>query len=127
MTDKENILLESFFNEAAQQQIEDNGFTERVMNSLPSEKLEKEHRMARLWTWFCLIAGLVSFLVFGGWESLKESLMVLFATCVTSVEVLLTTIPTADVHLNPVLVLLVVAFVGVFLPYRTYRKLSAAL
>ena len=127
MTDKENILLERFFEEAAQQQIEDNGFTERVMNSLPSGKLEKEHCKARLWTWFCLFVGLVLFLVFGGWESLKESLMVLFATCVTSIEVLLTTIPTADVQLNPVLVLLVVAVVGVFLPYQTYRKLSAAL
>ena len=37
MTDNENILLESFFKEAAQQQIEDNGFTERVMESLPSK------------------------------------------------------------------------------------------
>ena len=127
MTDKENILLESFFKEAAQQQIEDNGFTERVMNSLPSAKESKEHRMARLWTWFCLLVGLVLFLVFGGWEALKDSIMVLFATAVTSVEVFLTTVPTADVQLNPVLVLLLVAVVGVFLPYQTYRKLSAAL
>ena len=48
MTDNENILLESFFKEAAQQQIEDNGFTERVMNSLPSAEVNKEHRLSRL-------------------------------------------------------------------------------
>ena len=127
MTDKDNILLENFFKEAAQQRIEDNGFTERVMNSLPSAEVDKEHRLVCLWTLFCLFVGLVLFLVFGGWEALKESLMVLFATGITSVEVFLTTIPTADVQLNPLLVLLVVVFVGVFLPYQTYRKLSAAL
>ena len=127
MTDNENILLESFFKEAAQQQIEDNGFTERVMNSLPSAEVSREHRMARLWTWFCLFVGLALFLVLGCWESLKDSMMVLFAAGATSVEVLLTTIPTADVQVNPLLVLLIVAFVGVFLPYQTYRRLSAAL
>ena len=127
MTDNENILLESFFKEAAQQQIEDNGFTERVMNSLPSAEVSREHRMARLWTWFCFFVGLVLFLVFGGWETLKDSLLVLFASSVTSFEVFLTTIPTADVQVNPLLVLLIVAFVGVFLPYQTYRRLSAAL
>ena len=127
MTDNENILLESFFKEAAQQQIEDNGFTERVMNSLPSAEVNKEHRLSRLWTWFCLVVGLALFLVFGGWEALKESLMVLFATGLTSVQVFFTTAPTVELPLNPVLVLLAVAVVGVYLPYRTYRKLSAAL
>jgi len=127
MTDNENILLESFFKEAAQQQIEDNGFTERVMESLPSKIVSRGHRLARLWTWFCLSVGLILFLVLGCWESLKDSMMVLFAAGATSVEVLLTTIPTADLQVNPLLVVLFVAVVGVYLPYRTYRKLSAAL
>ena len=127
MTDNDNILLESFFKEAAQQQIEDNGFTERVMESLPSKTVSRGHRLARLWTWFCLFVGLILFLVLGCWESLKDSMMVLFAAGATSVEVLLTTIPTADVQVNPLLVVLIVAFVGVYLPYQTYRRLSATL
>ena len=36
MTDKDNIMIEEFFKQAAQQQIEDNGFTERVMSTTPS-------------------------------------------------------------------------------------------
>ena len=127
MTDNDNILLESFFKEAAQQQIEDNGFTERVMESLPSKTVSRGHRLARLWTWFCLFVGLALFLVLGCWESLKDSMMVLFAAGATSVEVLLTTIPTADVQVNPLLVVLIVAVVGVYLPYQTYRRLSATL
>ena len=127
MTDNDNILLESFFKEAAQQQIEDNGFTERVMESLPSKTVSRGHRLARLWTWFCLFVGLALFLVLGCWESLKDSMMVLFAAGATSIEVLLTTIPTADVQVNPLLVVLIVAVVGVYLPYQTYRRLSATL
>ena len=49
MNDNENILIESFFKEAAQQQIEDNGFTERVMANLPAGKANLAHRLTRLW------------------------------------------------------------------------------
>ena len=31
MTDNDNLLIEEFFKQATRQQIEDNGFTERVM------------------------------------------------------------------------------------------------
>ena len=127
MTDNENILLERFFQEAAKQEIADNGFTERVMDSLPAHEVSTAHRLSRLWTWFCITVGGVLFFVFNGWDMLKSSLYVLFSSVVTALEVFVTTAPTADVRLDPVVVLLVVAFVGVFLPYQTYRRLSATL
>ena len=127
MTDKDNIMIEEFFKQAAQQQIEDNGFTERVMMNLPDSQAEKTHRLSQLWTWFCILLGVVLFFAFGGLETLKASIMVVLQTVVTWLSVFLTTAPTTEVPLNPVVVLLVVAFVGVYLPYRTYRKLSAAL
>ena len=127
MTDKDYSLIDDFFKEAAQQQIEDAGFTERVMMNLPDSQAEKTHRLSQLWTWFCILLGVVLFFAFGGLETLKASIMVVLQTVVTWLSVFLTTAPTTEVPLNPVVVLLVVAFVGVYLPYRTYRKLSAAL
>ena len=44
MTDKENMMIEALFKQAAQQQIEDNGFTERVMKNLPDRKLDVARR-----------------------------------------------------------------------------------
>ena len=130
MTDKDNIMIEDFFKQAAQQQIEDNGFTEKVMAQIAErEQLTSTatRHLSLLWTWFCVAVALALFFVLGGWESLKASIMVLASTALTSLEVLLTTAPTADLNLNPVVVLLAVAFVLVYLPYRTAHKLSAIL
>ena len=127
MTDKDNLLIEDFFKQSAQQQIEDNGFTERVMKSLPESQQEKAHRLALLWTVFCVVLSVVLFFVFGGWEALKTSILMVLQTVFTSLGVFLTTAPTTEVPLNPVVLLLVAAFVLVYLPYRTYRKLSAVL
>ena len=66
MTDHNEHLLQQFFSEAAQEQIEDNGFTERVMRQLPARK----SWFARLWTPFCIITFVVLFIVFRGWELL---------------------------------------------------------
>ena len=127
MNDNENILIESFFKEAAQQQIEDNGFTERVMENLPAGKANLAHRLTRLWTWFCVVLGGVLFFLLNGWDSLKASFNMLLSAVLTGLEVFVTTAPTTDLQLNPWLVLLAVAFVLIFLPYQTYRKLSATL
>ena len=97
------------------------------MLSLPDSQAEKSHRLSVIWTWFCIILGVVLFFAFGGLETLKASVMVVFQTVVTWLSVFLTTAPTTEVSLNPLVVLLVVAFVGVYLPYQTYRKLSAIL
>ena len=127
MTDKDNKLIEAFFKQAAQQQIEDNGFTERVMDCLPDLAMEKLQRLTRLWTLFCVVVSVVLFFVLGGWESLKVSVLVALQGILTSLSVFVTTAPTTEVPLNPWMVLLAVAFVLVFLPYQTYRKLSATL
>ena len=127
MTDKDNVLIERFFKQAAAQQIEDNGFTKRVMESLPESQVEKVHRLSLLWTVFCVVMSVVLFFVFGGWQALKASIMVAVQGVLTSLSVFLTTAPTTEIPLNPVVLLLVAAFVLIYLPYRTYRKLSAAL
>ena len=130
MTDKDNIMIEDFFKQAAQQQIEDNGFTEKVMARIAEREQQTStatRHLSLLWTWFCVAVALALFFVLGGWESLKASIMVLASTALTSLEVLLTTAPTADLNLNPVVVLLAVAFVLVYLPYRTAHKLSSIL
>ena len=130
MTDKDNLLIENFFKQAAQQQIEDHGFTEKVMAKIAEREQQPAvatRHMSLLWTWFCVVVALALFFILGGWESLKASIMVLMSTALTSIEVLLTTAPTADWNLNPVLLLLAVAFVLVYLPYRTAHKLSAIL
>ena len=127
MNDNENILIESFFKEAAQQQIEDNGFTERVMANLPAGEVNLAHRLTRLWTWFCVVMGVVLFFLFNGWDSLKTSINMLLSTILAGLDVFITTAPTTDLRLNPWLVLLAVAFVLVYLPYRTAHKLSSIL
>ena len=126
MTDNDNLLIENFFKQAAQQQIEDNGFTERVMEKVVQTK-PSTHRMSILWTCFCVAVALALFILLGGWESLKTTMMVWMTTALTSLEVLITTAPTTELPVNPAVVLLLVAFVLVYLPYQTARKLSATL
>ena len=136
MTEKENKLIEDFFKQAAQQQIEDNGFTERVMASIGNGQLKMDNGqwargkgklLSMLWTWFCIAVSLVLFFVFNGWEMLKASLMVLYAAVRTSLEVFVTTAPTTELDLTPWMILLALGFVSIYLPYRTARKLSAIL
>ena len=43
MTEKENKLIEDLFKQAAQQQIEDNGFTERVMEAIGNGQLKMDN------------------------------------------------------------------------------------
>ena len=129
MTEKENKLIEDLFKQATRQQIEDNGFTERVMAQV--ERVDQTslvpHRLSMLWTWFCIAVSLVLFFVFNGWEMLKASLMVLYAAVRTSLEVFVTTAPTTEFDLTPWMILLALGFVSIYLPYQTARKLSATL
>ena len=127
MNDKDNILIEDFFKQAAMQQIEDNGFTERVMENLPDMHLATVRRLSRLWTAFCVVIGVALFFVFGGWEVLQSLFFGGLHMLVGWLEVFMVTAPTAEIPVNPWVILLVVAFVLIFLPYQTYRKLSATL
>ena len=127
MNDKDNILIEDFFKQAAMQQIEDNGFTERVMENLPDMHLATVRRLSRLWTAFCVVIGVALFFVFGGWEVLQSLFFGGLHMLVGWLEVFMVTAPTAEIPVNPWVILLLVAFVLIFLPYQTYRKLSATL
>ena len=126
MTDKDNIMIEEFFKQAAQQQIEDNGFTERVMQNLPVTTV-KSRRLSHLWTLFCVAVGVGLFFAFGGWEIVKMAWMGALHMAASYMEVFFVTAPTTEVPVNPWLVLLLLAFVLVYLPYQTGRKLSEVL
>ena len=125
MTDKDNIILEDFFKQAAQQQIEDNGFTERVMQNLP--KTNTVRRLSRLWSLFCILVGAGLFFAFGGWQVLQGLFFGGLRMLLGWLEVFALTAPTTEIDINLWFVLLLAAFVLVFLPYQTYRKLSATL
>ena len=127
MTDKDNIMIEEFFKQAAQQQIEDNGFTERVMMNLPETKTDKVRRLSRLWTWFCVLIGLGVFFAFGGLQLMRVAMTGLLQMVLTALEVFVVTTPTTEIPVNPWLVLVVLAFVLVYLPYQTARRLSSVL
>ena len=124
MTDN-NQILEDFFKQAAQQQIEDNGFTERVMQNLP--KTDTVRRLSRLWSLFCILVGLGLFFAFGGWQVLQGLFYGGLRMLLGWIEVFALTAPTTEININLWVVLLLVGFVLVVLPYQTYRKLSATL
>ena len=124
MTDN-NQILEDFFKQAAQQQIEDNGFTERVMQNLP--KTDTVRRLSRLWSVFCVLVGLGLFFAFGGWQVLQGLFFGGLRMLLGWIEVFAMTAPTTEININLWVVLLLVGFVLVVLPYQTYRKLSATL
>ena len=82
MTDDNDILLKQFFQEASQQQIADDGFTERVMRHLPQHSLLVAHGrwLTRLWTAFCIVVFAILFVLFDGWTLLAIQLEVLVRT-----------------------------------------------
>ena len=72
----DDLLLQQFFNEAARQQVADNGFTQRVMHRLP----KRVDWFSRLWTAGCIAVFAVLFVVFHGWELLAVHFEVLLRT-----------------------------------------------
>ena len=80
MIDNDERLLQQFFSEAAHQKIEDNGFTERVMQRLPVVRRSPLNRFSRLWTLFCVSVFTVLFIVFHGWELLAVQFEVMLRT-----------------------------------------------
>ena len=86
MIDNDERLLQQFFNEAAHQKIEDNGFTERVMQRIETEHQSSAvrlHTFSRLWTIFCVVVFAVLFVVFHGWELLVVQFEVRLRTMAT--------------------------------------------
>ena len=126
MTDN-NQFLDDLFKQAAQQQIEDNGFTERVMQNLPETNTNTVRRLSRLWSLFCILIGVGLFFAFGGWQLLQNLFFGGLRMLLGWIEVFAITAPTNEININLWVVLLLVGFVLVVLPYQTYRKLSATL
>ena len=80
MIDNDERLLQQFFSEAAHQQVEDNGFTERVMRQLPARQRDSIKWFNCMWTLFCITVFAVLFIVFRGWEMLAVQLETMLRT-----------------------------------------------
>lgn len=65
---EDEMLLQSFFADS-QVEIPDDGFSDRVMASLP---VERRVHWEYLWAAFCLFVGIVVFVVGNGWGSLQD-------------------------------------------------------
>ena len=101
MIEDNDSLLQQFFSEAVSQQIADNGFTERVMQRLPS----RMNWFVRIWNTVCIVLFAVLFVVFQGWDLLAVQL-----------EVMLRTMSTHSFSVNLLMVFTIVfglLFVGV--------------
>lgn len=70
-------LLQQFFNEAAQQTIADNGFTEQVMSQLPRRSMKW---FTRIWTTCCILIAAIFFYLFHGFELLLVQMEVFLRT-----------------------------------------------
>ena len=127
MEDKNEMMLKQLFEQAAQQQIDDNGFTERVMMNLPEVGESRVQRLSRLWTMFCVVTALLIFWLTSGWGVIEGMMAGGKVMLINTIEVFMLTAPTTEIQINPWMVVLLLGFVLVFLPYQTFRKLSATL
>ena len=75
MTENNDKLLESFF-AGQQQEVADNGFTRRVMRSLPC----RSNRLARLWTAGGFTLAAVLFVLLDGVQLMCDTLRETFTT-----------------------------------------------
>jgi hypothetical protein len=84
MADKNNddLLLEQFLAPAREQQIEDRGFTQRVMQQLP----DRAWRLSQWWTFTCVALALALFVVFKGWQPMLAGLFSLLHVLTAEVK-----------------------------------------
>ena len=75
MTDNE--LLEKLFRPAREMTVADDGFSDRVLETIPNHSTRT---LSRLWTLFCIVVALVLFVVFDGWQLVAGSLLMLGKT-----------------------------------------------
>ena len=76
MTEIDNQLLEQFFQPAKAVKVEDNGFTERVMRKVPYSPV----CLSYMWTAFCVLLGIVAFVVFAGWQPIFKAIISILNT-----------------------------------------------
>ena len=80
----DNQLLQAFFADNRMEEIPDDGFSDRVMQALPSlepekivltldqdQALAKRLRLEHLWTAACVAVGVVAAVVCQGWEQIQ--------------------------------------------------------
>ena len=114
MTDKDNILIDDFFEG-------------RNDLALPDARTDNVRRLSRLWSLFCILVALGLFFAFGGWQVLQSLFFGGLHMLLGWLEVFAVTAPLTEININLWVVLLLLVFVLVVLPYQTYRKLSATL
>ena len=108
--DKDLMMLDDFFKEATELEIDDNGFTDKVMEVLPSTECKKAENRAFAKAELrrniiCATLAAVLFVALKGWNliyDVKAMLMVLFHTIdysrlFTSIGVMLLILPTLTV------------------------------
>ena len=82
MTDNE--LLEQLFRPMREMKIEDNGFSDCVMQQLAtSTEVQASHRTERLthlWTAFCIAVAVVLFILMRGWITIGQAIYDLLTT-----------------------------------------------
>ena len=105
MMENNDKLLEQFFADN-RKEIADNGFSRRVMHSLPSHS----RRLSQIWTIFCFTLALVLFVSFNGLQLILGTLRETFTSAVEN----------GATQLDPKS--LIVA--GIVLLYLGYRKIS---
>jgi hypothetical protein len=77
MTEMDDKLLKRFFSEH-KQEIEDNGFSRRVMKSLPDHSL----RISNVWTTCCGVLSVILFFALGGLQAIGDVLRETFTSAI---------------------------------------------
>lgn len=77
MTETNDKLLKQFFGEQ-KQEIEDNGFSRRVMRNLPG----RNHRLVRAWGAACAVVCVILFFTLGGLQATISTLREVFVSMV---------------------------------------------
>ena len=101
-------LLQQFFSDN-RKEIEDNGFSRRVMHHLPN----RYYRISQLWSWFCFTLAVVLFFVLDGLQLVLGALRETFTSAIQS----------GAAELDPKS-LIIVAVVLVYLGYRKICSLA---
>jgi hypothetical protein len=81
MMENDDKLITQFFQEQMPN-VEDDGFSRRVMHRLP----DKKRHLSRLWTIICSVVGVAFFLLIDGIDSLRISLGNVFGDFIGSVS-----------------------------------------
>ncbi|WP_321478385.1 DUF5056 domain-containing protein [uncultured Bacteroides sp.] len=77
MMEKDDMLLNQFFN-TQKKEIEDNGFSRRVMRKLPN----RTKYLSKLWVSFCTALALILFFTMNGLQLMTNALREIFTSLI---------------------------------------------